>query len=247
MIFVVQPKKNRSRGSSSKSYEQYCGVARALDVLGERWTLLVVRDLLMGPKRYTDLRDGLPGIATDLLTARLRTLETAGLVRRRQLPKPAPATVYELTAKGFSLSPAVLALGQLGLTMLGAPEPSENIRPERIALLLRLSFHPAVAADLDATYQLIIDDEPFAINVANAAVDTAPGTTANPTLSLTTDAGTMIAMLRREISPTDALAGDRVQLDGAPAVLEHLIDVFAYPTGVAEATGVAAPDRLIAR
>src|ERR1700740_1181065 len=81
-----------------KSYDQYCPVARSLDVLGERWTLLIVRDLMTGPKRYTDLRQGLPGIAPGLLTARLPTLEGAGLVARRELPRPAPATVSELTA-----------------------------------------------------------------------------------------------------------------------------------------------------
>ena len=89
--------KSDSPKPAGKRYEQYCAVARSLDVLGERWTLLVVRDLLMGPRRYTDLREALPGIATDLLTARLRTLEEAGYVQRRKLPRPAPVAVYELT------------------------------------------------------------------------------------------------------------------------------------------------------
>src|SRR5215217_649204 len=111
--------------ASKKRYAQYCSVAYALDVLGERWTLLVVRDLLMGPKRYTDLREGLPGIATDILTARLRTLEEAGFVRRRELPRPAPATVYELTETGRGLGPAIRALGQVGLATLGSPQPGE--------------------------------------------------------------------------------------------------------------------------
>src|SRR6266536_4496383 len=93
---------------SRKTYEQYCPVARTLDVVGERWTLLIVRDLLMGPKRYTDLRVGLPGIATDILTARLRTLEEAGFVRRRDLPPPAPATVYELTEDGLEVRHPIL-------------------------------------------------------------------------------------------------------------------------------------------
>src|SRR6266545_7978857 len=105
--------------AGKRSYEQYCALARALDVVGERWTLLIVRDLLMGPKRYTDLRAGLPGIATDILTARLRTLEEAGFVRRRELPRPAPAIVYELTEPGTELRYVVLALGQAGLATLG--------------------------------------------------------------------------------------------------------------------------------
>src|SRR5919106_2897508 len=101
-----------------RGYGQYCAVASALDVVGERWTLLIVRDLFLGPKRYTDLRTGLPGIATDLLTARLRTLESAGLVRRRTLPRPAPATVYELTERGRLLGPVLRGLAQVGFTLL---------------------------------------------------------------------------------------------------------------------------------
>src|SRR6266496_2935182 len=119
---------------NGKRYDQYCPVARTLDVVGERWTLLIVRDLLMGPKRYTDLRAGLPGIATDILTARLRALEESGFVHRRELPRPAPATVYELTEQGRGLGPAVLALGQVGLTTLGGPRRGEDVRAERIVI-----------------------------------------------------------------------------------------------------------------
>src|SRR5262245_23748796 len=125
----------RTRARTPKSYGQYCPAAKALDVLGERWTLLIVRDLAMGPKRYTDLREGLPGIATDLLTARLRTPESAGFVARRELPRPAPAVVYELTDAGRKLEPLILALAQVGLEMLGAPEPSDDVRAERVVML----------------------------------------------------------------------------------------------------------------
>src|SRR5215212_10227581 len=108
-------RKTQTQKTSSKRYAQYCPVARSLDLLGERWTLLVVRDLLMGPQRYTDLREGLPGIATDLLTARLRALEQAGYVQRRQLPRPASVTVYELTEAGQGLAPVVLQLARIGM------------------------------------------------------------------------------------------------------------------------------------
>ncbi len=220
----------KSRNGASKSYGQYCGVARALDVLGERWTLLVARELLMGPKRYTDLRDGLPGIATDLLTARLRTLQGAGLVRRRQLPRPAPATVYELTESGRRLAPALFALGQVGLSMLGPPEAGQELRPELIALSLRLSFRPSKLADLHESYQLEIDEEPFAITISRGKVDTAPGTIPSPAMTLATASGTLVAMLRRDVPPSDALADGRAQLDGDAPVLERFIDAFAYPT-----------------
>src|SRR5919198_6110493 len=99
---------------TSRTYEQFCGVARALDLVGERWALLVVRDLVLGPKRFTDLRRGLPGMGTNILAARLKELEHAGVVRRRTLPPPAASAVYELTEWGHELEPVVLALGRWG-------------------------------------------------------------------------------------------------------------------------------------
>src|SRR5919202_4903626 len=110
----------RTRPRSGGSYRQYCAVARGLDLVGERWTLLIVRDLLTGPKRYTDLLAGLPGIGTNLLATRLRELEQHGLVARRVLPPPAGSTVYELTDVGQTLEPVVLALGRWGRRLLGA-------------------------------------------------------------------------------------------------------------------------------
>src|SRR5262245_66302265 len=144
-----------------RGYGQFCAVARALDVVGERWTLLIVRDLMISPKRYTDLRDGLPGIATDLLTARLRTLEEAGLVRRRTLPRPAPASVYELTERGALLGPVVGSLARVGFELLDEPGKNDDVRPERTVLSLRASFDPEAVPGLDATYELVLDDEPF--------------------------------------------------------------------------------------
>jgi DNA-binding HxlR family transcriptional regulator len=93
---------------SQRRYHQFCPLAKALDVIGERWTLLIVRELLSGPKRYTDLRQGLPGLATDLLATRLRDLQQAGVIDRREVPPPTPATVYELTQRGLALGPAIL-------------------------------------------------------------------------------------------------------------------------------------------
>src|SRR5918996_4756024 len=158
-----------------RGYRQYCAVASALDVVGERWTLLIVRDLFMGPKRYTDLRSGLPGIATDLLTARLRTLEAAGLVQRRTLAKPAPATVYELTDRGRLLGPALGALAQVGFGFLGEPADDTQMPPERLVLALRAAFDATAVPDHNATYQLHLDDEPFFIAVHGDEIDVAPG------------------------------------------------------------------------
>src|SRR5918998_5685030 len=114
---------------SKRSYNQYCAVARALDIVGERWTLLVVRELLTGPKRFKDLSEGLPGIGTTLLTARLKDLEGHGIVRRATLAPPAGSRVYELTDLGRSLEQVVIALSRWGLKLLDAPRREEVSRP----------------------------------------------------------------------------------------------------------------------
>src|SRR2546428_8658267 len=110
-----------------RSYDQWCACARALDIVGERWTLLLVRDLLLGPKRYKDLLAGLPGIGTNLLAQRLRELEEQGVLERVVLPAPAGATVYRLTPRSAGLEPAVLALAGSGSQFLGTPRTSEAI------------------------------------------------------------------------------------------------------------------------
>jgi DNA-binding HxlR family transcriptional regulator len=111
-----------------RSYDQYCAVARALDAVGERWGLLIVRELLRGPRRYTDLHADLPGISTDILAARLKQLEGEGLVERRRLERPATGTVYELTERGLSLRPVVESLAVWGLDALGEQRPTDAVR-----------------------------------------------------------------------------------------------------------------------
>ena len=213
-----------------KSYEQFCPVARTLDLVGERWTLLIIRDLLMGPKRYTDLRTGLPGIASDILTARLRILQEAGFIRRRELPRPAPATVYELTDEGRELRHVVLALGRIGIATLSGPRPGEDIQPERILVGLRPSFHSERFATLTETYELTIDGLPFTVEVSEGSVDTRPGTASDPALRLRTDSDTLIRLLTRKLSPSAAMAVDdgRTQIEGEPETLERFTEAFAF-------------------
>ena len=216
-----------------KSYEQYCPVARTLDMVGERWTLLIVRDLLMGPKRYTDLRGGLPGIASDILTARLRTLQEAGFIRRRELPRPAPATVYELTDEGRELRHVVLALGRIGIVTLGEPRRGEDVQAERIIVGLRPSFHHERFGTLTEAYELTIDGMPFTVEVSEGSVDTRPGTASDPELRLRTDSGTLIRLLTGKLSPSGALAlGDgQMEIEGERETLEHFTEAFALSRG----------------
>src|SRR2546427_2859176 len=139
---------------TSRSYGQFCGFARALELVGERWALLVVRDLVLSPKRFTDLRRGLPRIPTNILSARLKELEDAGVVRRRVLPRPASGVVYELTEYGQELEDVVLRLGLWGARSLGEPRPEDIVTTDSLILALRATFRPEAARELQATFQL---------------------------------------------------------------------------------------------
>ncbi|MFC8527229.1 winged helix-turn-helix transcriptional regulator [Nocardia sp. NPDC057227] len=132
---------------AKRSYNQYCGIAHALDLLGERWSLLILRNLLLGPKRYTDLIDGLPGIGTGLLSQRLKELDAAGVITRTTLPPPAASTVYQLTPDGEALRPVFHSLSRWGLPRLGAPEPTQHLDPELVALAMEARFRSAPGAD----------------------------------------------------------------------------------------------------
>src|SRR5256885_2853446 len=122
---------------AARSYGQFCGLARALELVGERWALLIVRDLLVGPRRFTDLRQGLPRIPTNVLSERLKELEHAGVVRRRVLPRPAASVVYELTDYGSQLDDVVMRLGLWGGPPLREPGPHQDIPPDPMTMELR--------------------------------------------------------------------------------------------------------------
>lgn len=129
-----------------RSYDQFCATARALDAVGDRWTLLIVRELLAGPRRYTDLHADLPGVSTDVLASRLRDMEQNGLATRRRLPPPAAASVYELTERGHGLMPVLAALAEWGAPALAERRPTDAVRAHWFALpLLRALDGPAYA------------------------------------------------------------------------------------------------------
>src|SRR5262245_12099739 len=125
---------NYDGGMGGRQYHQYCPVARALDAVGERWTLLLVRELLLGPRRFTDLAEGLPGIGSSVLTTRLKQLEQGGLVSRRTLPPPAASVVYELTDRGRGLGPVLAIFADWGMNLLGEPRQDDEIRSSWLVL-----------------------------------------------------------------------------------------------------------------
>jgi DNA-binding HxlR family transcriptional regulator len=209
----------------TRAYGQYCGFARALEVVGERWALLVVRDLLVGPKRFTDLLNGLPGIPSNVLTARLKELENAGVARRRVLPRPARAVVYELTEYGLELEAVVLALGRWGAKNLGDPRCDETITLDSMITALRTTFRPDAARGVRAGYELHVGEIVLHARVDDGRVQVAAG--ALPAAELVIEAGPGIrALMAGELSPADAIANGTVKLTGDAKLLDGFAKLF---------------------
>src|SRR5262245_56277931 len=209
-----------------RRYEQYCALARALDVIGERWTLLVIRELLLGPRRYTDLMDSLPGAGTNLLADRLKELERGGVISRRRLPPPAASTVYELTPAGRELEPVVLSLTRWGSARLGRPKRGEHFSPRWLALVLRASFRPQQADGLHEAYEFRIGDEVVHARVDDGAIDVCAGWAREPDLVFTTDAGTLQTVQSGALTLAGAVATGRARIDGDPRALARCEKAF---------------------
>lgn len=213
---------------SGRSYNQHCPVARSLDVIGERWTLLIVRDLLVGPKRYKDLLTGAPGIGTNLLATRLHDLEALGLVQRSVLPPPSASTVYELTEAGRALEPLIMDMGRWAMRYLGPPRETDAILPSAYFLGLRARFRPEAAAGLTETYELWIDNLVFEIHVENDRCTTSEGLRSGTAdVVISTDMTTLHDLLALRISPESAIAGGRINVQGDTQALDRLVELFA--------------------
>ena len=180
---------------SNKTYDQYCGIAAALDVVGDRWTLLILRELSFGHQRFTDLRSGLPGIASNLLSDRLRSLEEAGLVEQRELPAPAARMVYALTADGRRIHPVLRSLAAFGLPFLEAPVEG-RVRP-RMAVYGSLTalLDPTAAAGVDLRTHFDLDGETYWIELRDGRLVRADKT-AEPDLTFTGTAAALIELCR---------------------------------------------------
>jgi DNA-binding HxlR family transcriptional regulator len=199
---------------ADRTYAQFCALAKALDVAGERWSLLIVRELLAGPKRYTDLLAGLPGISTDMLAARLRDLEAAQVVGRRTLPPPAASAVYELTDRGRGLERAVVELARWGLELLGDKKRAEAFRIEWIELTLRTMLHPEHAHGDPLTVDFDLDGDRLRVRFADGNVRTDPDHTASADVTVVSDPATL-AEIARDPARALALGRRRPQVSGA--------------------------------
>lgn len=211
--------------AGKRTYGDPCGIARALDVVGERWALLVVRELLLGPKRFTDLRTGLPHVGPDVLSQRLRELENAGVIRRGKLPPPAASRVYELTERGRELEPVILALGRWGSRAPFPAEPGE-LGVDALMLALKTLFDPVRADPLvGMSFELDLAEQRFEVGIAEGGLAVERGPAPYAFARIATDAGTLQQVLwhgRRLRDATLTINGDR-------RAAEKFLAVFPLP------------------
>jgi DNA-binding HxlR family transcriptional regulator len=214
--------------ATMRTYGDGCGIAHALDLLGERWALLVVRELLLGPKRFTDLRDGLPNASPNVLAQRLRELEEAEIIRRRKLPPPSGSRIYELTDWGRELKPMLLSLGTWALRSPSFPGDAP-VGTDSVILALGTFFDADAAGDLTARYELRLGENAFCVQVADRRIDVDRRTADDPDAVIETDAATLSALIweRRELA--DALSAGDIAIEGDQRAVTRFLELFPPP------------------
>ena len=219
-----------------RRYHQYCPVARALDVVGERWTLLIARELLLGPRRFTDLADGLPGIGSSVLTARLADLEQSGLVAKRTLPPPAASVVYELTDEARGLARVLAALADWGMNLLGRPGTDDQVRWPLAGAGARRDRHASRRPSPTPPTSCESTTRPFTSDRTTVDLEPAdgPASNANATITLTTD--TLAAIASGELDVPSPRADRLIAIDGDTAGAQRLLESLA-PIRVSTDTG----------
>lgn len=211
--------------ATTRTYGDACSAAHALDLVGERWALLVVRELLLGPKRFTDLRVGLPHASPNVLAQRLRELEETGVVRRRKLAPPAGSRVYELTDWGLELEPVLMHL-----TRWGGRSPLRDLTAgvgvDALMLTLRSGFDPD--SDLSATYALRLDEHDFTVRAEGGHIDVVRGEPARPDVVVETDVPTFASLVTHQRGLDEATAAGKLKLTGDTSAVERLLEGLRY-------------------
>jgi DNA-binding HxlR family transcriptional regulator len=223
----------------AKRFEQYCPVAHAMSLVGERWALLVVRELLKGPRRYTDLAGGLPGIGTNVLATRLRELEAAGVIVRRKLPPPAASTVYELTDYGAELEEVVHAMARWGARSLGLPRPHDELDPDWGLNAFPALLYPERAREVTARYVVRIGDEAFTVALDDGCLRVAAGAEAEPDAELAMDFATFYELATGDLAAVDAIEDERLRVEGDRDAAVRFFELFSAAPRLAPVAGDA--------
>ena len=214
--------------ATTRTYGDGCSIAHGLDLVGERWALLVVRELLLGPKRFTDLKKGLPNASPNVISERLRELERAGVVERDKLPPPAGSRVYKLTGWGQELEDLVVSLGRWAARS-PAKRPKAPIGADSIVLALRTLFDAGAAKGLRASYELRLGEDRFRIEVADDGIEAARGSADHADATIDTDPGTLEAVLWDNRPLAAAQRAGELRVEGDQAAVERFIRLFPMP------------------
>jgi DNA-binding HxlR family transcriptional regulator/putative sterol carrier protein len=216
-------------------YQQFCALARALDVAGDRWTLLIVRELAPGPRRFTDLIDGLPGVSRKLLTDRLRDLERDGIIARKELPPPAARQVYELTNDGRDLATAMAPLIAWGARRIGERKPGESFRARWPAVAMAGLADREAAKGVSETYQYLVGDSAFHFTVDDGSIELHDGRSEDPAVTWTTDEETWADVASGKIKASSAVATGALNVSGDPDAAKRLRKIFSRSQKLAHA------------
>jgi DNA-binding HxlR family transcriptional regulator len=217
-----------------RTYGDGCGIAHALDLVGERWALLVVRELVLGSKRFTDLRAGLPNTSPNVLAQRLRELEQTGIVRRRRLPPPVGSSVYELTEWGRELEPIVRALGRWALRSAAFPEDAP-VSVDSVALALTSLFDAETAEGFSAVVELRLGEDRFWVRIADGEIEVRRGEAEDPDAIIEADVEALRGVLWQGAELSDALREGDMRIDGDRRAVTRFVRLFPQPDSAARA------------
>ena len=222
--------------AKGRTYDDGCAAAHALDLVGERWALLAVRELVLGPKRFTDLRAGLPGVSPNVLAQRLRELEGVGVVRRRRLPPPAASKVYELTEWGKELEPVLIQLGRWGARSPSKPYDAA-LGVDSLILSFRTMFDSRRANGLSCTYELRFGEDVFRAAIEGGRLEVVRGSANQPDAIIETDSNTLAGLIYGDKSLEEALRSGEIEIKGDESAVECFLTLFPLP----EPAPLAAP------
>src|SRR5919199_3187668 len=214
--------------SKKRTYDDGCAAAHALDLIGDRWALLIVRELLLGPKRFTDVRAGLPNASPNVLAQRLRELERYGVVRRRKLPPPAASKVYELTEWGMELVPVIIRLGRWGARSPARPRDAA-LGVDSLVLSFRTMFDPLAANGLTASYELRLGEDVFRAVVNDGRFEIVRGDAERPDAIIETDAGTLAVLVYEGRELAEAVRSGDVKIEGDESAVARFLTLFPLP------------------